>query len=208
MDFKKFASTLRSGPSLEYKCVNSFGASFLEYRLVPLTQEQIVQTFLWQKSKTDILLPDHPLITNDEKTLLVEIKENQDLAQPKSIHLALSENSNFIGTTGFHLINWSEKSAKSYFLIDPIKSQDPRSFGRITSIVLNLLMKTAFTHFDINKISIETNALNMVQVHTIEASGFKREAEFKDYAQLNGRNVSMIYASCSKEDYLRVFPNP
>ena len=69
-------------------------------------------------------------------------------------------------------------------------------------------MKCAFNLIGLNKIAIETPSSEIMLVHTIEASGFKREAEFKDYAQLNGRNVSMIYASCTKEDYFRVFPNP
>ena len=69
-------------------------------------------------------------------------------------------------------------------------------------------MRCAFTSVGLDKISIETPGSAIMLVHTIEASGFKREAEFKDYAQINGCNVSMIYATCVKEDYLRVFPNP
>ena len=208
MDFKKFAKSSGNISILDYKLLKGMEIAFQGYQLKSLRRDDVLTLFSWRNIASDSLLPDHPLSNKDEDPFLTSIKANLLQPNPDSIHLRLDHADGLLGIAGFTEINWQSLHAKTYFFLDPKKSGDPALFGRFCSIILHLLMRCAFISVGLDKISIETPGSAIMLVHTIEASGFKREAEFKDYAQINGHNVSMIYATCVKEDYLRVFPNP
>ena len=208
MDFKKFSQSSASLSTLNYNLLKGMEISFQGHQLKYLKSDDVRILLGWRDQKSNSLLPDHPLNGKEEAEFLTSIKANIPKPNPDSIHLRLDIADDLIGIAGFTEIAWINRNAKTYFFLDPQKIADAANFGRYCSIILHLLMKCAFNLIGLNKIAIETPGSEIMLVHTIEASGFKREAEFKEYAQLNGRNVSMIYASCTKEDYFRVFPNP
>ena len=208
MDFKKFAKSTNSISSLDYKLLKGMEIAFQGHQLKFLKGDDVSTLFSWRNIASSSLLPDHPLCGQEEDPFLTSIKANLLQPNPDAVHLRLDHAEGLIGIAGFTEINWQSLHAKTYFFLDPKKSGDPAQFGRFCSIILHLLMRCAFSSMGLGKISIETPGSAIMLVHTIEASGFKREAEFKDYAQVNGRKVSMIYATCTKEDYFRVFPNP
>ena len=208
MDFKKFSHPSVNLSSLSYNLLKGMEISFQGHQLKNLKSDDVKILLNWKNQKINSLLPDHPLKSKEEDEFLTSIKANLAQPNPESIHLRLDIADELIGIAGFTEISWQTGNAKTYFFLDPNKTADAAQFGRYSSIILHLLMKCAFNSVGLNKIAIETPSSEIMLVHTIEASGFKREAEFKDYAQLNGRNVSMIYASCTKDDYHRVFPNP
>ena len=210
MDFKKFTNPTSKpiGGPLNYKVLKGMEINFQGHRIKPLQTEDPRRLFAWQSQKASSLLPDHPLSGVDEDSFLTSIKASLLDPNPQAVHLRLDHTDTLIGIAGFTDIKWTDLQAKTYFFLDPDRSDDAAHFGRYCSIILHLLMKCAFTVLLLDKISIETAGPAIMMVHTNKASGFRREAEFKDYAQVKGRNVSMIYASCTKEDYFRVFPNP
>lgn len=208
MDFKKFSRSSVNFNSLDYSLLKGMEVSFQEHHLISLKIEDVMILFIWRNQKINSLLPDHPLIGKEEEEFLASIKESLSLSQPDSIHLRLDRANELVGIAGFTEIEWQNLHAKTYFFLDPQKTEDAAQFGRNSSIILHLLMKCGFCSLGLNKISIETPGSEIMLVHTIEASGFKRETEFKDYTQINGRSVSMIYASCTKDNYFRVFPSP
>lgn len=207
MDFKKFAKPTNSISSLDYKLLKGMNIAFQGHQLRSLRGNDVSTLFSWRNLTASSLLPDHPLCGKEEDPFLTSIKANLLEPNPDSIHLRLDHAEGLIGIAGFTEINWQNFDAKTYFFLDPRKSNDPAQFGRFCSIILHLLMRCAFISLGLSKISLETPGSEIMLVHTIEASGFKREAEFKEYAQINGRHVSMIYATCAKEDYFRVFPD-
>lgn len=213
MDFKKFTASSApktvpaKGEILGYKILKGMNINFQGHMIKPLLSDDAPKLYAWYKQKASSLLPDHPLNGVEENEFLTAIKETLLSSEPKSVHLRLDHTDTLIGIAGFTDIKWDNLNAKTYFFLDPDKSDNPALFGRYCSIILHLLMKCAFTTLMLDKIAVETPSSEIMLVHTIEASGFKREAEFKDYAQINGRTINMIYASCTKEDYFRVFPN-
>ena len=182
--------------------------SFQGHQLKNLKSDDVKILLNWKNQKINSLLPDHPLKSKEEDEFLTSIKANLAWPSLESIHLRLDIADELIGIAGFTEISWQAGNAKTYFFLDPNKTSRSRPVWEIFKYCPKFLMKCAFNSVGLNKIAIETPSSEIMLVHTIEASGFKREAEFKDYAQLNGRNVSMIYASCTKDDYFRVFPNP
>jgi RimJ/RimL family protein N-acetyltransferase len=213
MDFKKLTSspTPKTSPkalvALSYKILAGMEINFQGHMINPLRSDDIPKLFTWHKQKSSSLLPDHPLGGLGGDEFLDSINENLQKPNPEAVHVRLDHTETLIGIAGFTNIKWDDLNAKTYFFLDPEKSDNPALFGRYCSIILHLLMRCAFITLKLDKISIETAGSEIMLAHTIEASGFRREAEFKEYAVLNGRNVSMIYASCTKEDYFRVFPN-
>lgn len=208
MDFKKFAKLTGKISTLDYKLLKGMQIAFQGHQLKSLQLEDVSTLFSWRNLAINSLLPDHPLHGKEEIPFLTSIKANLLEPNPDSIHLRLNHAEGLIGIAGFTEINWQKLHAKTYFFLNPHKSSDPAQFGKFCSIILHLLMRCAFISVGLRKISVETPGSEIMLVHTIEASGFKREAEFKEYTQINGRLVSMIHATCTKDDYFRVFPIP
>ena len=206
MDFRKLQRSSSPITDYDYKCLKGMDASFFEYKLSSLNQNFIKQLLGWKVLTQTPLLPDHPINSLGKGTFSNTLEKNIDLSAPNSIHLAVTESGDLLGSAGFSSLDWAESHSKLYIFLDPKQSSEPRVWGRLISIVLHLLMRCAFTHFNFSKVSIETPNSDIVLVHTIEASGFRREAEFKDYTIINTELVDMIYASCTKESYLRTFP--
>ncbi|UXS21432.1 GNAT family N-acetyltransferase [Staphylococcus delphini] len=157
------------------------------YKVVDQNRDHL-KTFLpWAETISSV---------EDEKTFMLQTLNL--VAEGKALFFLIYKEDQLIGTIDLHA--WNEKTRKAEVGYWLAKSENGQG---ITTAAVRKLCDIAFTDYDLNKLELRANVLNIGSNRVAEKVGFRFVGVKHEDVIDGGQYMSMNYYECLKRDFYR-----
>ena len=206
MDFSKFSSIPSPPASPGYRILKGYTSEFRGYEISSIRMEDSEPIMNWRNEQMAYLKQPKALSRDNQITYFNEIVKAQfSGTHPDPILFRFTLQNKLIGYASFSNTDWANLHTRAFFLLDTERTKDKFQYGRDCSIILNLLMRVAFTILNLNKISTYSFNNRGFHFHAVEASGFQREGVLRQQIKKDGNWLDVIVASCLSSELEKQF---
>lgn len=152
------------------------------YQLIAIRQEDIEQIRLWRNAQIDVLRQKVEISSQEQQRYFQKVVwptfiENE----PKQILFSFLLKENCIGYGGLTNIEWEARRAEVSFLVNPIRTENLKTYNQDFSHFLSLLCQVAFDDLYLHRLFTETWAFRKEHIDILEKFGFKPEGILRDH---------------------------
>lgn len=143
------------------------------------------------------LLMYYPLSMGYEEIWYKNLLEKPVEEHLLAIEVKDSEGWNYIGSTGFHHIDWKDRIGEFGIMIGD-KTQWGKGYGYEATL---LVLRYGFNDLNLNKIFLYAIETNTRGIHTYEKAGFVHEGRLRQDIYKNGRYLDVFVMSVLRSEW-------
>ena len=184
-----------------YNCLSKQEFELNDYRISPITDDNILSIMKWRNEQMHILrqneiLTEEKQIRYFEKHIWPTMLENN----PNQILFGLYYKNEFVGYGGLVHISWMDKRAEVSFLVNTERLNKDVVYQSDMINYLNLIKGVAFKVLNFNRLFTETYDVRPLHISILEKCGFILEGRMKQHVFIDNKYIDSLIHGCLKED--------
>lgn len=190
--------------SYTYACFKRQRISYQGYTIRTVEPGDIEYIRQWRNAQMDVLRQKKE-ISPAEQLAYYEQQIWPTLADLHAPNLLVAylKGDRLIGYGGLVHIAWEHHRAEVSFLLDPVRTSDPDSYGEDFLAFLYLIKTLAFDDLKLQRLFTETYSTRGHHISVLEAADFSLEGVLRRHVILNGRPVDSLIHGCLSDSYER-----
>ncbi len=168
-------------------------------RLRGVEQGDLDQFVIWLNDEeiTKNLLIYYPLTHWLEENWFDQIKKGTPAEQPLAIEAKTEAGWQLIGNSGFHKIDWRNRSAEVGIFIGN-KNYWNQGYG---SEAMQLILQFGFNRLNLNRIYLQVFETNPRAIRAYEKCGFIHEGRLRQDIYLDGQYIDVLIMSVLQDEW-------
>jgi 2-polyprenyl-3-methyl-5-hydroxy-6-metoxy-1,4-benzoquinol methylase/RimJ/RimL family protein N-acetyltransferase len=190
--------------SYTYACFKRQRISYQGYTIRTVEPGDIEYIRQWRNAQIDVLRQNKEISPAEQLTYYEQqIWPTLADLHPPNLLVAYLKGDRLIGYGGLVHIAWEHHRAEVSFLLDPVRTSDPHSYGEDFLAFLYLIKTLAFGDLKLQRLFTETYSTRRHHISVLEAAAFSLEGVLRRHVILNGRPVDSLIHGCLSDSFER-----
>ena len=178
---------------MTYKCLKSSTYQFENFRLEPISPDNIESIRVWRNTQMDVLRQSKIITTKTQIDYFNnKVWPEMDRSNPDNILFSFFHQNTLVGYGGLVHISWQDLRAEISFLLDPIYLKE-NIYKFYFSNYLSLIKIVAFEDLEFNRLFTETYNIRDLHISILESNGFVKEGVLREHLIINGMKIDSIF---------------